>query len=49
MGTLKVGALEYLPYAFFPLLCPIITVILGIFLKKQQGENKKAPGTNVEL
>lgn len=49
MGTLKVGALEYLPYAFFPLLCPVITVILGIFLKKQQGENKKAPGTNVEL
>lgn len=33
MGTLKVSALAYLPYAFFPLLCPIITVLLGIQLK----------------
>ncbi|QDX92755.1 Na+/H+ antiporter NhaC [Brevibacillus laterosporus] len=28
-GVLGVGTLEYLPYAFFCLLCPIITVILG--------------------
>lgn len=34
MGTLKVNTLEYLPYAFFPLLCPVITIILGLTLKK---------------
>lgn len=33
MGTLKVDTLSYLPYAFFPLLCPIITIILGLTLK----------------
>lgn len=35
MGTLKVGALNYLPYAFFPLLCPIITLFLSLHLNKK--------------
>jgi NhaC family Na+:H+ antiporter len=38
MGTLKVSALSYLPYTFFPLLCPIITVILGIYLNHKFAE-----------
>ncbi|EOL41967.1 Na+/H+ antiporter NhaC [Enterococcus phoeniculicola] len=40
MGTLKVSALAYLPYAFFPLLCPIITIILGLQLKHKQVHQK---------
>lgn len=36
MGTLKVSALDYLPYAFFPLLCPFITIILSFILKKKR-------------
>ncbi|WP_339117575.1 Na+/H+ antiporter NhaC [Staphylococcus haemolyticus] len=35
MGTLKVNTLEYLPYAFFPLVCPIITILLGLTLKNK--------------
>ncbi|WP_154840950.1 Na+/H+ antiporter NhaC [Staphylococcus pasteuri] len=35
MGALKVNTLEYLPYAFFPLLCPIITILLGLTLKNK--------------
>ncbi|MFL0594512.1 Na+/H+ antiporter NhaC [Staphylococcus caprae] len=40
VGALKVSALEYLPYAFFPLLCPIITIILGFTLKNKISKNK---------
>ena len=35
MGALKISALEYLPYAFFPLLCPFITIMLGFTLKNK--------------
>ncbi|MGM0124796.1 Na+/H+ antiporter NhaC [Enterococcus sp. AZ194] len=35
MGTLKVSTLSYLPYAFFPLLCPVITILLGLRLKQK--------------
>ncbi|MGK0552270.1 Na+/H+ antiporter NhaC [Enterococcus faecalis] len=38
MGTLKVSALAYLPYAFFPLLCPLITVILSLRLNRKYHE-----------
>ena len=36
MGALKVSTLAYFPYAFFPLLCPIITIILGLTLKNKK-------------
>ncbi|KAF1297520.1 Na+/H+ antiporter NhaC [Enterococcus sp. JM4C] len=38
MGTLKVSALSYLPYAFFPILCPIITIFLGLQLNRKQAK-----------
>ena len=36
MGALKVSTLAYFPYAFFPLLCPIITMLLGLTLKNKK-------------
>ena len=36
MGALKVSTLAYFPYAFFPLLCPIITILLGLTLKNKK-------------
>lgn len=35
MGTMQVNALDYLPFAFFPILVPIFTIISGFFLNKK--------------
>ncbi|KRN89125.1 Na+/H+ antiporter NhaC [Ligilactobacillus ceti] len=41
LGTLKVSALEYLPYAFFPIIAPILTIIFGVMIsKKTKAKNK---------
>lgn len=34
-GTLKVSALAYVPFAFFPLLAPIITIVVGFILNQR--------------
>lgn len=36
MGTMKVSALDYLPFAFFCLLAPVLTIINGFFLNRRQ-------------
>lgn len=36
MGTLKVGAVQYLPFAFFPLLAPILTIFTGFLLNQRR-------------
>ncbi|WP_290033381.1 Na+/H+ antiporter NhaC [Ligilactobacillus cholophilus] len=37
-GALQIDAMKYIPYAFFPLLVPVITIIIGFFMKKRQLE-----------
>lgn len=34
MGTMKVSALHYLPFAFFCILAPVLTIINGFFLNR---------------
>ncbi|WP_195516563.1 Na+/H+ antiporter NhaC [Enterococcus dispar] len=34
-GTLKVSAMEYVPFAFFPLLAPVITIVVGFLLNQR--------------
>ncbi|MCZ2492824.1 Na+/H+ antiporter NhaC [Dellaglioa sp. TMW 2.2533] len=41
-GALKINAFDYLPYAFFPILCPIITVLLGYIIVKPKYKNFKS-------
>lgn len=35
MGTMKVSALQYLPFAFFSILAPILTILSGLWLNKK--------------
>ena len=35
-GTLKVSAMAYVPFAFFPLLAPVITIVVGFILNHRQ-------------
>lgn len=35
MGTMKVSALQYLPFAYFPLFAPIFTIAIGFLLNKR--------------
>lgn len=39
-GALQIEAVEYIPFAFFPIVVPILTIILGFFIKKQTLLNK---------
>lgn len=41
MGTLKVGALSYGPFAFFPILAPILTILVGFTLNNKQTKKAK--------
>ena len=34
-GALQIEALKYIPFAFFPIIVPLLTIILGFFVKKQ--------------
>lgn len=35
-GVMQIAALKYLPFAFFPLLVPVLTVVLGFCIKKKK-------------
>lgn len=34
-GALQIEALKYIPFAFFPIIVPLLTIILGFFVRKQ--------------
>lgn len=36
MGTMKVSALHYLPFAFFSILAPVFTIVAGFFLNRKK-------------
>ncbi|MHC9533524.1 Na+/H+ antiporter NhaC [Dellaglioa sp. L3N] len=38
-GALKINPFEFLPYAFFPILCPIITILTGYIVLKPKYKN----------
>ena len=35
VGALQISALKYIPFAFFPILVPILTILAGFFVKKK--------------
>ncbi len=39
MGTMKVSALHYLPFAFFSILAPVFTIIGGFLLNRRHVKN----------
>lgn len=42
MGTMKVSALQYLPFAFFPILAPLLTILEGFLINRHFGNTKQA-------
>ncbi|MEY8446370.1 Na+/H+ antiporter NhaC [Enterococcus ratti] len=41
MGTMKVGALQYVPFTFFTILAPILTISVGLLLNRKIGKTSE--------
>lgn len=40
VGALQISALKYIPFAFFPILVPFLTILAGFFVKKRRIASK---------